>query len=137
MAQRLCANCGKPLPKSMSVRAKYCCDSCRVKACQHRRKNGEPAAPKPKPRKKAPVIDKREFERMMDGSMEDVLRHNRDVLRKALDDPDTRPQDLPAISRQLIAIARELDSMSGGDPLLDDLDDETTEVSEDAGASIV
>lgn len=72
---------------------------------------------------------------MMDGKLEDVLRHNRDRLQAALDDPGTPATALPAISRQLIAVCRELDDLSEGDPLLD-FDDEQAEVS-DVGASIV
>lgn len=132
--QRLCAHCGKPIPKDASIRAKYCSDSCRVMACRERRAKGI----KPEPHQKAkpsPIIDKREFERMMDDSMEDVLRHTRDVLRKAMDDPDTRASDLPALSRQYIAVCRELDSQSGGG-LFDETETES-EVRADAGAAIV
>ena len=56
---------------------------------------------------------------MMDDSLEDVLRTNRDVLAKALTDPGTPPNALPAISRQLIAVTERLDQLEGGDPLLD------------------
>ena len=132
--QRLCAHCGKPIPKDSSVRAKYCSDSCRVMACRERRAKGVKPEPRPKA-KPSPVIDKREFDRMMDDSMEDVLRHTRDVLRKAMDDPGTRASDLPALSRQYIAVCRELESQSGGEPLADLLDEQ--EVSEDVGASVV
>ncbi|MCH9274989.1 hypothetical protein JS533_001630 [Bifidobacterium amazonense] len=143
MAARLCAHCGKPLPRNASPRAKYCSDSCRVLACRKRRnsRNDQAASERKRhDRKPAPEpavsIDRHEFERMMDDSLEDVLRRNRDRLQAAMDDPDTPASALPAISRQLISVCRELESIAGGDPLLD-LDDEPTEVSEDAGAAIV
>ncbi|KAB5608402.1 hypothetical protein [Bifidobacterium jacchi] len=131
---RVCARCGKPIGRNMSPRAKYCSDSCRVLACRERRAKGIKIEPVPKA-KPAPALDRREFERMMDDGMEDVLRHTRDVLRKALDDPETRASDLPALSRQYIAVCRELESQSGGG-LFDETESETTEVS-DVGASVV
>lgn len=140
-----CIECGKPFtPTNHGSPSKYCSNACRMRAYRRRRKTGEEPEPKRNsppenqpPAAKQATIDKHEFERMMDGSMEDVLRHNRDRLQAALDSPDTRPQDLPAISRQLIAVCEKLENLSGGDPLLDDLEDDPMEVTADAGASIV
>ncbi|KAA8832597.1 hypothetical protein [Bifidobacterium tissieri] len=132
---RVCAYCGEPISKNASPKAKYCSDSCRVRACRERRAKGIKPEPRPKAKPKAPILNQREFERMMDDSIEDVLRHTRDVLRRAMDDPDTRASDLPALSRQYIAVCRELDSQAGGG--LFDETDETSEVSEDAGANVV
>lgn len=138
MAARACAHCGKPLPPNASPKAKYCSDSCRVLACRQRRREGR----KPKPRTTTPHEAKgrpltgNEFERMMDGRLEDVLRATRNRLQQALADPDTPANALPAISRQLIAVCRELESQLQDDPLLD-IEDEPMEVNEDAGASIV
>lgn len=83
-----------------------------------------------------PMLDlaRTEFERMMDDSVEDVLRLNRDRLKQALIDPMTPANALPAISKQLIAICDRLNKMSGDDNLFD-LDN--VEVMEDAGASII
>ncbi|TPF96858.1 hypothetical protein EP30_05440 [Bifidobacterium sp. UTCIF-39] len=137
---RTCAHCGKPLPVNMRSTAKYCGATCR-KAAQRSRQGGagpsrQTVKPLPKRDAKPGPLTGREFERMMDGKLEDVLRRNRDRLQIALDDPGTPATALPAISRQLIAVCRELDAMGGGDPLLD-IEDEPMEVSEDAGASIV
>ncbi|MBU9103183.1 hypothetical protein KTF57_02360 [Bifidobacterium adolescentis] len=71
---------------------------------------------------------------MMDDSLEDVLRMNRDRLKAALDDPGTPANALPAISRQLIDVCERLQGMSGQGGLFDD---ESMEVVEDVGASIV
>lgn len=131
-----CEQCGKEFqPSGRGKAQRFCSKACRNRADYQRRKRGEKPKPQPKA-KPSPVIDRREFERMMDDSLEDVLRHTRDVLRKAMDDPDTRASDLPALSRQYIAVCRELENQSGADGLFDD-DNATTEVSADAGASIV
>lgn len=131
---RLCNVCGHELPSDARDGAEYCSARCKQKAYRLRKAKGE--RPKEKPKAKpVPTLNQREFDRMMDDGMEDVLRHTRDVLRKALDDPDTRASDLPALSRQYIAVCRELESQSGGG-LFDETESETTEVS-DVGASVV
>lgn len=81
-------------------------------------------------------LDQRSFERMMDGSMLDMLRANRDRLQKAMDDTSTPANALPAISRQLIDVCERIESLQGGG-LTDLLDDEEDEVTDDVGASIV
>lgn len=141
----LCEECGREFePSRRGSPSKYCSGACRAKAYRKRRKTGDAGvgkrdAGKPgKGQRPSPAqpLNSREFERMMDGKLEDVLRRNRDRLQAALDDPGTPATALPAISRQLIAVCRELESLAGDDPLLD-LEDEPLEVSADAGASIV
>lgn len=73
---------------------------------------------------------------MMDGSMLDILRANRDRLQQAMDDKSTPANALPAISRQLIAVCDRIESLQGGG-LTDLFEDEEDEVTEDVGASIV
>lgn len=119
----------------MSPRAKYCSDSCRVLACRERRANGVAAKPKPKARTEGAPLNNREFQRMMDGSMEDELRHVRDVLEKYVDDPGTPASAMPNIVDKYLAVCERLHDLAGGDQLLD-IEDETSEVS-DVGASIV
>ncbi|PLS26252.1 hypothetical protein [Bifidobacterium parmae] len=130
---RNCVVCGRELPKDVRAGAEYCSAKCKQKAYRSRKAKGEPVKPKPKA-KPSPAIDRREFERMMDEPMEDALRHTRDVLRKALDDPDTRASDLPALSRQYLAVCRELEAQSGAGSLFDD---DTMEMNTNAGTSIV
>lgn len=136
-----CLECGKEFrPSGRGKPGKYCSGACKAKAYRRRKKNGEVAAvAKPKRAKtEGPAritgLDRRSFERMMDDSLEDVLRHNRDRLREALDDISTPASALPGISRQLIAVSERLENMHGGGGLFDD---DVTEVSEDVGASIV
>mgnify|MGYP002523687765 CR=1 FL=1 len=137
-----CLECGREFrPSGRGKPNKYCSGACRAKAYRRRKKTGATVERESKPVKarkstSLPELDRRSFERMMDDSFEDVLRHNRDRLREALDDISTPANALPAISRQLIAVSERLENMQGGGGLFDDADD-VTEVSEDVGASIV
>lgn len=137
-----CELCGKEFQSSGHGRPqRYCSKSCRQKADYRRKKDRPPqtAAKKTKTRtKREPEsdLDQRSFERMMDGSMLDMLRANRDRLQKAMDDTSTPANALPAISRQLIDVCERIESLQGGG-LTDLLDDEEDEVTDDVGASIV
>ncbi|MBF9696519.1 hypothetical protein IHQ76_06890 [Bifidobacterium dentium] len=136
----ICEICGAEFqPSGHGKRQRYCSESCRNKAKYRRRKkrptDSEEKTPEPAGTP-AGDLDKRNFERMMDGSMLDMLRANRDRLLKAMDDTRTPANALPAISRQLIAVCERIESLQGGG-LNDLLDDEEDEVTEDAGASIV
>lgn len=137
-----CELCGKEFQPSGHGRPqRYCSKSCRQKADYRRKKNRPPqtAAKKTKTRTKRepePDLDQRSFERMMDGSMLDILRDNRDLLLKAMADPTTPANALPAISRQLIDVCERIEALQGGG-LTDLLDDEEDEVTDDVGASIV
>lgn len=120
-----CRICGSEFrPKQGGGRPqKYCSAKCRNKAKVMARKGTsiKPDSPKPEHDKtEAPKeLTRIEFKRMMDDSLEDVLRTNRDVLAHALTDPGTPANALAAISRQLIAVTERLDQLEGGDPLLD------------------
>lgn len=135
-----CEICGGEFrPSGHGKRQKYCSESCRNKSKYRRRKDGTSPQetqtkrnPKPEP---LPDLDKREFDRMMDDSIEDVLRASRDRLKKAMEDLSTPANALPAISRQLIAVCDRLRQVEGGGGLFDE--DETMKEAEDVGASIV
>ena len=136
-----CELCGKEFQPSGHGRPqKYCSKSCRQKADYRRKKNNPARTRKSKPakakRKPEQELDRRNFERMMDGSMLDILRDNRDLLLKAMADPTTPANALPAISRQLIDVCERIEALQGGG-LTDLLDDEEDEVTDDVGASIV
>ncbi|MFR0558074.1 hypothetical protein PSRA_0819 [Pseudoscardovia radai] len=151
-----CIICGSEFrPRGGGKPQKYCSEKCRNKAKVRARKakadgTRPPAAetakpaPKPKQAKERPDLSRDEFKRMMDESLEDVLRRNRDRLSQALDDPDTPANALAAISRQLIAVVERLDRLEGGDPLLDidagddaDTQNLTQEAGDGAGKAIV
>lgn len=140
-----CELCGKEFrPSGHGRPQRYCSKSCRQKADYRRKKDratqteADRPVSKPTKTKQKPEqdLDQRSFERMMDGSMLDILRDNRDLLLKAMADPTTPANALPAISRQLIAVCDRIESLQVGG-LTDLLDDEEDEVTDDVGASIV
>lgn len=141
----ICEVCGKQFrPSGKASQQKYCSAKCRQKDYRRRKKNRPAQDRNGKPPVKAVEtkqkperdLDQRSFERMMDGSMLDMLRANRDRLQKAMDDTSTPANALPAISRQLIDVCERIESLQGGG-LTDLLDDEEDEVTDDVGASIV
>lgn len=141
----ICEVCGKQFrPSGKGSQQKYCSVKCRQKDYRRRKKNRPAQDRNSKPPVKAietkqkpeQDLDQRSFERMMDGSMLDMLRANRDRLQKAMDDTSTPANALPAISRQLIDVCERIESLQGGG-LTDLLDDEEDEVTDDVGASIV
>lgn len=141
----ICEVCGKQFrPSGKGSQQKYCSAKCRQKDYRRRKKNRPAQDRNSKPPVKAMEtkqkperdLDQRSFERMMDGSMLDMLRANRDRLQKAMDDTSTPANALPAISRQLIDVCERIESLQGGG-LTDLLDDEEDEVTDDVGASIV
>lgn len=141
----ICEVCGKQFrPSGKDSQQKYCSAKCRQKDYRRRKKNRPAQDRNGKPPVKAVEtkqkperdLDQRSFERMMDGSMLDMLRANRDRLQKAMDDTSTPANALPAISRQLIDVCERIESLQGGG-LTDLLDDEEDEVTDDVGASIV
>lgn len=141
----ICEVCGKQFrPSGKGSQQKYCSAKCRQKDYRRRKKNRPAQDRNGKPPVKAVEtkqkperdLDQRSFERMMDGSMLDMLRANRDRLQKAMDNMSTPANALPAISRQLIDVCERIESLQGGG-LTDLLDDEEDEVTGDVGASIV
>ena len=136
-----CELCGKEFQPSGHGRPqKYCSKSCRQKADYRRKKSNPVRARKSRPakakRKPEPELDRRNFERMMDGSHEDTLREIVGRLREALHDPSTPANALPSISSKLAEFDERMRMAedSGG---LFDANDDVTEVAEDVGASIV
>lgn len=141
----ICEVCGKQFrPSGKGSQQKYCSAKCRQKDYRRRKKNRPAQDRNGKPPVKAVEtkqkperdLDQRSFERMMDVSMLDMLRANRDRLQKAMDNTSTPANALPAISRQLIDVCERIESLQGGG-LTDLLDDEEDEVTDDVGASIV
>ena len=109
-----CELCGKEFQPSGHGRPqKYCSKSCRQKADYRRKKNrpardrnGKPPVKAVETKQKPEQdLDQRSFERMMDGSMLDILRDNRDLLLKAMADPTTPANALPAASSSTYANA--------------------------------
>ena len=119
----ICEVCGRQFrPSGRGSQQKYCSAKCRQKDYRRRKKNRPAQARKSSPtvgtaetkREPESDLDQRSFERMMDGSMLDILRDNRDLLLKAMADPTTPANALPAISRQLIAVCARIESLQVG-----------------------
>ena len=141
----ICEVCGKQFrPSGKGSQQKYCSAKCRQKDYRRRKKNrpaqdrnGKPPVKAVETKQKPEQdLDQRSFERMMNDSMLNMLRANRDRLQKAMDDTSTPANALPAISRQLIDVCERIEALQGGG-LTDLLDDEEDEVTDDVGASIV
>lgn len=140
-----CELCGNEFrPSGHGRPQKYCSKSCRQKA-DYRRKKKKPAkteetrppekSGKPK-RKPERELDRRNFERMMDGSHEDTLREIVARLREALHDASTPASSLPSISSKLAEFDERMRMAEDSGSLFDDSGD-MMEVAEDVGASIV
>jgi hypothetical protein len=120
-----CVICGKEFPANTNARRKpkYCSAACKQKAYELRKRIG--AKPEVKREKRKVTVqvsknvdaelDKDTFERMRDGALVDTLRFNRDVLQKALGSPDTPPSALAAISKQLIDVCRQIETLETDD----------------------
>ena len=139
-----CEICGEEFrPSGHGRRQRYCSESCRNKAKYRRRRASSVASEKPSESAREPAcvdpstsdIDRRTFDRMMDGSHEDTLREIVDVLRKAMHNPATPANALGTIASKLAEFDDKLRQSESGGGLFDD--DETEEVDDDVGASIV
>lgn len=117
----ICQQCGKKFrPSGHGSQSKYCSPACKAKAYRSRKKAGVKGD---KPHRKSKTVtvdvsktvnatlDKREFDRMMDGSYEDQLRFARDVLRRALGSEATPAASLAPIARELLAVSKQLDDL--------------------------
>lgn len=136
---RKCPQCGDAfIPKRRNQR--YCSSACRKNASRSRRK-GDADAPAPviqkprhriKTRGKSRDLSREDFEDMVEplGSYEDMLRLTVRRLKKEIENPSTSSRDLPALSRQLLQSARQLeqfeaDPAEGSDDMADmEVDDD-------------
>lgn len=84
MPMRRCALCGGALPKNSSGKRRYCSDNCRKLASKRR----WGAATVSSPPAGAGGDD-------TEVSYADLLRVSLDALRRAVQDPDTRPRPSP------------------------------------------
>lgn len=120
-----CVICGKEFSANTNARRKpkYCSAACKQKAYELRKRIGaRPEVKRAKKKVTVPVsknvdaeLDKDTFERMRDGALVDTLRFNRDVLQKALANPNTPPSALASISKQLIDVCRQIETLETDD----------------------
>lgn len=129
-----CKNCGKMFKISgMGRKPQFCSTKCRVEYNRNKKRFGkinEEESDKVRVEKKkiiVPVtqsvnaeIGRDDFERMMDGTVEQELRFVKDVLHKAMVSADTPTSALAGIGRELINTARQLDDIThtDNDPLI-------------------
>ena len=109
MPMRRCALCGGPLPKNSSGKRRYCSDNCRKLASKRRLG----AATVPSPPAGAGGDD-------TEVSYADLLRVSLDALRRAVQDPDTPAQAIAALTKQMLAVGKEINALedeSRADPL--------------------
>lgn len=124
MQKLRCNNCGKYYTyEGKGRKPSYCSDACRVKA--NRLKKRKP------PEERVPVtvdipqgatiktmISKHEkelteqtFKRMCDSSVEDELRFAQHILHEAMLSPNTPPQALAALGKELINMTKQLNDI--------------------------
>ena len=106
---RRCALCGGSLPKNSSGKRRYCSDNCRKLASKRRLG----AATVPSPPAGAGGDDTKV-------SYADLLRVSLDALRRAVQDPDTPAQAIAALTKQMLAVGKEINALedeSRADPL--------------------
>lgn len=144
---RMCAECGKPFNPARQAQ-KYCSANCRKNASRKRNKTGQRTSRtkrppktqgKPKPKKTEEDLTEEAVEEMMDPSLsyKQVLELSVRRLRKAVADKETPLYTLPKLTEELLAAAKELESIqeesNGGlECLLDEEDDDGDEFGAEA-----
>lgn len=116
-----CAVCGSNFhPTGHGERQKYCSAKCRQKAWRERKKADKTSKEKKAQRRSGkrivvPVSDhaaadmsRGQFEAMMDEPYDELLRFSRDVLKRAMSNPDTPASALAPLSRELLDVGRQL-----------------------------
>lgn len=117
MPIRTCAQCGHAMPKNASAKRKYCSDNCRKLASKHRHSPQHqtspttPSANEPSPQPTAPA------------TYRDLLEVSRTALMRNLEDSHCPATAVAGLSKQLLAVGKELlemDRETEPDPILDD-----------------
>ena len=115
MPIRTCAQCGHAMPKTANAKRKYCSDNCRKLASKHRNSPQHqtspttPPANEPSPRQPA--------------TYRDMLEVSRTALTRNLEDTHCPATAVAGLSKQLLAVGKELlemDREKEPDPILDD-----------------
>lgn len=113
MPIRTCAQCGHAMPKNASAKRKYCSDNCRKLASKHRHSPQHQTSPadEPSPQPAAPA------------TYRDLLEVSRTALMRNLEDSHCPATAVAGLSKQLLAVGKELlemDREKEPDPILDD-----------------
>lgn len=113
MPARTCARCGAAMPRNASARRKYCSDTCRKLASKRRARDGAAPSPSPSP---GPA------------TYRDLLEVSRTALMRNLKDTHCPATAVAGLSKQLLAVGKELLELDGDkepDPILDDPEEMT------------
>lgn len=118
MPIRTCAQCGHAMPKNASAKRKYCCPNCRKLASKHRRSPQRQTSPTPPPAD-APSPQ----QPTAPATYRDLLEVSRTALMRNLKDSHCPATAVAGLSKQLLAVGKELLEMDRDkepDPILDD-----------------
>lgn len=115
MPARTCARCGAAMPRNASARRKYCSDTCRKLASKRRARDGAAPSPSSSP-SPGPA------------TYRDLLEVSRTALMRNLKDTHCPATAVAGLSKQLLAVGKELLELDGDkepDPILDDPEEMT------------
>ncbi|ETY72223.1 hypothetical protein [Bifidobacterium moukalabense] len=117
MPTRTCARCGAEMPRNASARRKYCSDTCRKLASKRRARDADAPSPGPSPSPSPGPATYR-----------DLLEVSRTALMRNLEDAHCPATAVAGLSKQLLAVGKELLELDGDkdpDPILDDPEEMT------------
>lgn len=117
MPVRTCAQCGHAMPKNASAKRKYCSDNCRKLASKHRRSPQRQTSPTP------PPANEPSPQPTAPATYRDLLEVSRTALMRNLKDSHCPATAVAGLSKQLLAVGKELlemDREKEPDPILDD-----------------
>ena len=119
-----CAECSKVLPKNSNSQRKYCSDNCRKLASKKRRKASSSSFTVLPPVAQAVIHEYTEHQDTQAQNIgvpsafeadlltyEDLLRLSLRALQDAVRDQDTPAQAMAALTKQLLAVGKELDDI--------------------------
>lgn len=117
MPIRTCAQCGRAMPKNASAKRKYCSDNCRKLASKHRHSPQRQTSPTP------PPANEPSPQPTAPATYRDLLEVSRTALVRNLKDSHCPATAVAGLSKQLLAVGKELlemDREKEPDPILDD-----------------
>lgn len=143
----VCEECGRRFtPSGRGKKAKYCSAKCKQRAYRRAKRESRVTAPPSHTRQTPPdtkpaadtepALTADDFELMMNDGPEDylaVLKRTQRRLKDAMFNPGTPPGSLSGLSKQLLALTREIEQLEGTThtPPPTGIDDETEDTDDD------
>lgn len=118
MPIRTCAQCGHAMPKNAATKRKYCSDNCRKLASKHRHSPQHQTSPTT-----SPADEPSPQQPTAPATYRDLLEVSRTALMRNLKDSHCPATAVAGLSKQLLAVGKELlemDREKEPDPILDD-----------------